>query len=178
MNNMMMEEEKQRERRRVVIVPAPFQGHFTPMLQLASVLHSKGFSITIAHTIFNSPNPSDHPHFLFLPFHDGISPNHQTISTHNVTTIASTLNTHCLSPLKELLLRHMSKENIACIIYDGVMYFVHTLAHQLNLPSLVLRTTSATHFFAYHALHHLHTYTNNNYLPFQGIYTLILSLRV
>ncbi|KAL6327323.1 hypothetical protein AAG906_018776 [Vitis piasezkii] len=32
-----------------------------PMLLLANILHAKGFSITIIHTHFNSPNPANYP---------------------------------------------------------------------------------------------------------------------
>ncbi|KAE8039177.1 hypothetical protein FH972_011615 [Carpinus fangiana] len=51
---------------RVVLVPCPFQGHINPMLQLG-ILHSNGFSITVAHTQYNSPDPSNHPNFSFIP---------------------------------------------------------------------------------------------------------------
>ncbi|GMN23971.1 hypothetical protein TIFTF001_000362 [Ficus carica] len=66
--------EKQTPRsRRLVLVPCPYQGHINPMLQLGTVLHSRGFSMTIAHTIFNSPNPQNHPNCRFLPLQDGLS---------------------------------------------------------------------------------------------------------
>ncbi|KAL5580891.1 hypothetical protein UlMin_013333 [Ulmus minor] len=59
---------KQTQRSRlVVLVPCPFQGHISPMLQLGDMLHSKGFSITIVHANFNSPNPQNHSHFTFFP---------------------------------------------------------------------------------------------------------------
>ncbi|XP_031387329.1 UDP-glucose iridoid glucosyltransferase-like [Punica granatum] len=49
------------------MVPLPFQGDVNPMIQLASVLHAKGFSILVAHPQTNFPHPSDHPEFTFLP---------------------------------------------------------------------------------------------------------------
>ncbi|KAJ0956855.1 hypothetical protein HanPSC8_Chr01g0020411 [Helianthus annuus] len=49
-----------RRRWRLVLVASPLQGH---MLQLGTYLHSKGFSITIAHP----PDSSNHPDFTFLP---------------------------------------------------------------------------------------------------------------
>ncbi|CAA0814669.1 UDP-glycosyltransferase 76F1 [Striga hermonthica] len=48
---------------RLILFPPPLQGHISPMLQLANILHSRGFSITVIHTRLNSPNPSNHPHF-------------------------------------------------------------------------------------------------------------------
>ncbi|KAG4920269.1 hypothetical protein JHK82_049233 [Glycine max] len=54
-----MEEEKSR----LLLMPSPLQGHITPFLHLGDILYSKGFSITILHTIFKSPDPSSYPHF-------------------------------------------------------------------------------------------------------------------
>ncbi|KAE8039172.1 hypothetical protein FH972_011610 [Carpinus fangiana] len=68
-----MEKEGKRCLRRVVLVPAPFQGHINPMLQLGSILHSNGFSITVVHAQYNSPNPSTHPDFSFIPLPDSSS---------------------------------------------------------------------------------------------------------
>jgi hypothetical protein len=66
-----MEEKGRRRRRvRVVLVPFPFQGHINPMLQLGSILHSNGFSITVVHAQYNSPDPSTHPDFSFVPLPD------------------------------------------------------------------------------------------------------------
>ncbi|KAG4967200.1 hypothetical protein JHK87_032851 [Glycine soja] len=80
------------QRHRLVLIPPPFQGHLTPMLQLATILHSiAGFSITIAHAHFNSPDPSNHPNFSFLPLFYGLSDTH--ISSKNVVDITATLNT-------------------------------------------------------------------------------------
>ncbi|PPD70856.1 hypothetical protein GOBAR_DD32266 [Gossypium barbadense] len=58
-------EMEQRKGRRLVLFPLPLQGHINPMFDLANILHSRGFSITIIHTTFNSPNPSNYPHFTF-----------------------------------------------------------------------------------------------------------------
>ncbi|KAL7201616.1 hypothetical protein ACSBR1_033335 [Camellia fascicularis] len=57
----------------VVLVPCPLLGHISPMIELATALHSKGFSITIAHTLFNSPKPSNHPHLTFLRISNGLT---------------------------------------------------------------------------------------------------------
>ncbi|KAL3518124.1 hypothetical protein ACH5RR_020713 [Cinchona calisaya] len=49
------------------------QGLSTPMLQLRSILHSKGFSIVVAHSEFRPPNPKNHPEFIFHPLSDNLS---------------------------------------------------------------------------------------------------------
>ncbi|KAI4322103.1 hypothetical protein L6164_021823 [Bauhinia variegata] len=152
---------------RLVLVPSPFQGHITPMLQLASTLRLKGFSITVAHTHFNFPDPSNHPHFEFVPILDGLS-DHAHISSQNFIAIASTLNTNCVSSLREFLIQitkeNVEHERIRCIIYDGLMYFADAVAKQLGIPTIVFRTTSATNLLTYHAFARLRS---NGYLPLQ-----------
>ncbi|KAL5580890.1 hypothetical protein UlMin_013332 [Ulmus minor] len=130
--------------RRLILVPCPYQGHITPMLQLATVLYSKSFSITIAHTISNSPNPQDHPHFTFLPMPDGFSDGkfvqEQTVA--NVLVISKS----CKEFLRQYLEQQQEKldENIACIISDEFMFFCEEVATDLKIPSIILRTTNAT----------------------------------
>lgn len=158
------------QRHRLVLIAPPFQGHLTPMLQLATILHSKGFSITVAQDHFNSPDPSNyHPNFTFLPLFYGLSETH--FSSKNIVDITATLNTKCVSPLKELLVDQIEKaninhENIDCVIYDGLMYSIDAVARELKLPSIVLRTTSATNFLTYHAFVQRRS---SGCLPLQGI---------
>lgn len=94
--------EKQKSRSRIVLVPCPFQGHTNPMFELASLLYSKGFSITIAHSQFNFPNPSNHPCF-----------------SSNFIALLLALNDNIAMPLREILF-HQQQQNdeTLCIIYD------------------------------------------------------------
>ncbi|KAM1099547.1 hypothetical protein ACFX15_005883 [Malus domestica] len=89
------------------------------MLQLGAILHSKGFDITVAHTDFNFPDPSNYPDFDFLEMFDGLC--EQNISSHNFIAAISGLNVNCKSPLQESLARKMEREDrnskISCIIY-------------------------------------------------------------
>ncbi|EEF41878.1 UDP-glucuronosyltransferase, putative [Ricinus communis] len=124
-----MDKQGKRCRRRVVLVPCPFQGHINPMLQLGTILHSKGFSVTIIHTQFNSPNPSSHPELIFLPIPDDLLD--QEIASGNL-----------------MIVRQDSDDEIACIIYDELMYFSEAVASQMKLPSMILRTISAATFIS------------------------------
>lgn len=139
--------EKQGKRsNRLVLVPGSFQGHLNPMLQLGFILYSRGFSITIAHTKFNSPNPSNHPDFDFVTISDASYDS--DLSSGNILTIILRLNANCKAPFQECLARLMEKHNsveekISCIIYDEIMYFSAAVADQLKLPSIILRTAGA-----------------------------------
>ncbi|KAK6144603.1 hypothetical protein DH2020_021423 [Rehmannia glutinosa] len=135
----------------VVLVPFPLQGHLTPMLQLGTILHSRGFSIVIAHTQhFNPPNPTNHPEFTFFPLSDGLS-GRDTSSTGNFLEIISAINTNCKQPLEKCILNKLQGQ-VACIIYDSLMYFVDDVAHQLKLPSIFFRATTAVYMQSYYAV--------------------------
>ncbi|GLT66976.1 hypothetical protein SLA2020_393140 [Shorea laevis] len=145
-------------RQRVVLVPAPFQGHLNPMLYLGSILHSKGFSITVAYINFNSPDPSNHPDFQFLqiPF----DPSELLrICRGDYITFLLMLTEHCESPLLECLSQIEEKqdasEKISCVIHDEVMSFSSAAATHLKLPSIILRTSCSTTFISRLCLLHL-----------------------
>lgn len=145
------EMEKQRQRRcRLVLVPLPFRGHINPMLQLGSILLSKGFSITVIHTAFNSPDPSNHPEFHFVSIPHNLSD--QVISSGNLVLLISVLNVNCQAPFQECLVRVVEQqdeqEEIACIIYDELMYFSEAAAKYVKLPSIIFRTTSASTYIS------------------------------
>ncbi|XP_049344222.1 UDP-glycosyltransferase 76E1-like [Solanum verrucosum] len=126
----------------VVLVPYLLQGHLTPMLQLGNILHSQGFSVIVAHTEYNTPNYSNHPQFVFHSMDDGLKG--FDMSFPSVKSIHC-MNESCKAPLRNYLVRMMEEEGdqLACIIYDNVMFFVDDVATQLKLPSIVLRTFSA-----------------------------------
>lgn len=131
----------------VVLVPFPLQGHVTPMLQLGSILHSQGFCVKVAHTEYNAPNYSNHPEFVFHSMDDGLQGIDMSVpSLENIYC----MNKNCKAPLRNHLIRMMEEEEeeddqLACIIYDNIMFFVDDVATQLRLPSIVLRTFSAAY---------------------------------
>ncbi|XWS71636.1 hypothetical protein CRYUN_Cryun03dG0155100 [Craigia yunnanensis] len=145
-------EKQRRSRRRFVLVPLSFQGHINPMLQLGSI---KGFSITVVHTVFNSPSPSNHPEFCFVSIPDNLS--EQVISSGNLVVLISLLNVNCQVPFQECLVKMVEqveeeKEEIAYIIYDEFMYFSEAAAKHVNLPSIILRTTCASTYISRSAI--------------------------
>jgi hypothetical protein len=57
---------------RVALFPLPFQGHISPMLQLAGALRARGLAVTVLHTAFNGPDPARHPGLAFVAVPDAI----------------------------------------------------------------------------------------------------------
>lgn len=158
------------KRRRVVLVPYPFQGHLTPMLQLGSILYEKGFSITVAHTKFNSPNPSNYPNFTFFPLSDNLH-GHDT-SFHNLLNAMKVMITNCKVSFEEQMVRMVEEgEEVACVIYDNIMRFVDSAANSLKLPSIVLRTTSAAYMHSHLALFQL---SDDKRLPLTGASSVLV----
>ncbi|KAH7841783.1 hypothetical protein Vadar_034313 [Vaccinium darrowii] len=145
----------------LVLFPLPLQGHINPMLQLANILHSKGFSITIIHTHFNSPTKSNHPHFTFLPISDGLSKTEA--STGDVISLLTLLNTNCVAPFRDCLARLLADGPIACLITDAIWHFSQSVADGFGLPRIVLRTSSISSFLVFAAMPVIH----EKYLPHQ-----------
>ncbi|KAL7229019.1 hypothetical protein ACSBR2_007670 [Camellia fascicularis] len=156
-----------RQRHRVVLLPLPLQGHINPMLQLANILHSHGFSITIIlHTSFPSPNPSNYPHFTFLSFPDGLS--QSEASTTDLLSLILLLNLRCINPFRDCLVRLISdaeeEDPVACLISDAILHFAGPVADCLKLSRLVLRTGGVSSYVAFAAFP---TLFEKGYFPVQ-----------
>ncbi|XP_071707150.1 UDP-glycosyltransferase 76G1-like [Rutidosis leptorrhynchoides] len=144
-------------RRRIILFPLPFQGHINPMLQLANILHTHGcFHITIIHAEFNSPNCSNYPHFTFKSIKDRFSEiADQFVTNNDVTYYLKYLNRSCVDPFKECLIELLAEPNkghVSCLITDATFYFTQAVSDDLNLPRMVLRTSSLGCTLAYGAL--------------------------
>ncbi|KAI8540023.1 hypothetical protein RHMOL_Rhmol09G0228900 [Rhododendron molle] len=164
-----MEEQEQTQKpqannRRLVLFPIPAQGHINPMLQLANILHSRGFSITIIHTHFNAPAKSKHPHFTFLPISDGLSPTKAPMG--NIISFLTLLNSNCVAPFRDCLAGLLADGPIACLITDALWHFSQSVADGFGIPRIVLRTSSISSFLVYAAFP---TLQEMGYLPKQGV---------
>ncbi|KDP44851.1 hypothetical protein JCGZ_01351 [Jatropha curcas] len=156
---------EERKGRRLVLFPLPLQGHVNPMLQLANILHSKGFSITIIHTTFNSPDPSKYPHFTFHFIQENLTETES--STKDILSLLSLLNIKCVAPFQDCLSTLLSdslEEPISCLISDAIFHFTQAVSNTLNLPRIVLRTGGASSFLVFSAFPFL---KEKGYLPFQ-----------
>lgn len=165
MENQIDTQMVRRKGRRLVLFPIPFQGHINPMLQLADILHSKGFSITIVHTSFNSPNPSNYPNFTFHSVTDGLSESEASMA--DIVALVKLLNTRCVAPFRDCLIKllaDVSEEPISCLISDALFYFSQAVADSLKLPRIVLRTGGVSSFVVFAAFPLL---MEKGYLPIQ-----------
>ena len=172
MENQIDTQMEQRKGRRLVLFPLPFQGHINPMLLLATILHSKGFSITIIHTNFNSLSPSNFPNFTFHTIPDGIL--ESEASSKDVIALAKLLNTKCVEPFRDCmvkLLSDVSEEPISCLISDAFFYFTQAVADSLRLPRVVLRTGGLSSFVVFAAFPLLR---ERGYLPIHGMLFLLI----
>ncbi|KAK3000218.1 hypothetical protein RJ639_024213 [Escallonia herrerae] len=161
-----MEKEGIRSRRTVVLVPCPLQGHISPMLELGTILHSKGFSIVIVHSTFYAPKASNHPAFVFSPlsydlFDPDTSPENLIAPVHDINRISKEPFQECLTQIRKQQEPH---DDIACVIYDPIMYFSEAVASHLKLPSIMFYTASAASLVAYYSVSRLRA---EGYIPFQ-----------
>ncbi|KAE8675075.1 hypothetical protein F3Y22_tig00111701pilonHSYRG00079 [Hibiscus syriacus] len=145
----MEEVQGEKQSSRLVLVLYPFQGHINPMLQLATILHAKGYSITIIHPEFNSPNPSNHPHFTFISIPDQLVESGVSLAPGDFIDRVLALNKNCTAPFQKCLERMLDDdqkhplERIAGVVYDCFMYFVQAVADDLGLPGFNMRPTAA-----------------------------------
>ncbi|VVA12566.1 PREDICTED: UDP-glycosyltransferase [Prunus dulcis] len=150
---------------RLILLPLPFQGHINPMLELGNLLHSKGFSITIVHTKFNSLNPSSHPHFTFHSIPVDLSESEASIK--EAGRLLSLINAKCVEPFRErlaTLLSDAEEDPVACLISDPLLHFTRSVAESFELPRILLRTGGAASFAVYAAFPLL---KEKGYLPIQ-----------
>ncbi|CAI9091599.1 OLC1v1026671C1 [Oldenlandia corymbosa var. corymbosa] len=140
--------------KRLILFPAPLQGHINPVIQLANILHAKGFDIIIVHTKFNSIDQSKYPHFTFHSIQDGLL-EHEA-STSDVVDLMIKLNGNCVQPFGECLANLLSdgqtKPVISCLIIDSFWYFTRELGDRFKLPILAFRTVSVCSALAFNSL--------------------------
>ncbi|XP_078156899.1 UDP-glycosyltransferase 76B1-like [Carex rostrata] len=127
---------------RILLFPLPYQGHINPMLELASLLHSRGFAITIFHTQFNSIDPTKHPSYDFISIVDGTTPDQ--FEQDDILSQFIVLNNNCEGPFHDSLTKILDEnKGVACLVADLHWYKMHAVAKRLGVASLVLRTGSA-----------------------------------
>ncbi|XP_042026245.1 7-deoxyloganetin glucosyltransferase-like [Salvia splendens] len=150
------------EKPHVVMVPYPAQGHVTPMMRLAKLLHSRGFHVTFVNTEFNhrrlilSKGPDSVrglPDFRFETIPDGMPVQSDEGATQDIPFLCYYTRMTCLAPFKRLLARLDSEDGatppVSCVISDGVMSFGIRAAQEMGFPDVQFWTASACSFIGY-----------------------------
>nr|XP_043634333.1 UDP-glycosyltransferase 76C2-like [Erigeron canadensis] len=138
--------------RRLVLFPLPFQGHINPMLQLANILHTKGFKITIIHTDFNIPNQTNYRQFTFKSISDGLSKTMaDNVNLDTVSSVINFMNKSYIPSFRNCLATLLEQEPVACLISDALWHFTQSVADSLKLPRIILRTSNMSCMLVYAA---------------------------
>jgi hypothetical protein len=160
-----------------VLIPQPAQGHVTPMLQLAKLLHSRGFYITYVNSEYNhrrflrsrgldSLNGFDDFQFESIP--DGLPLSDDDNVTQDIAELCVSTTKNSAAPFRELLIRlnnSTQKPPVSCVVADGVMSFAQRVAEELGILALVFWTTSACGFMGYL---HFSDLIERGYTPLKG----------
>ncbi|XP_066395936.1 UDP-glycosyltransferase 76C2-like [Miscanthus floridulus] len=127
---------------RIALFPLPFQGHISPMLQLAGALHARGLTITVLHMAFNAPDPARHPGFSFVAVPDTISDVVATtkdsiakILALNAVVEAPAMAECVRSVLASLLKPEEGEPRLACLILDCTLTGIQKVAVGLGIPT-------------------------------------------
>ncbi|RWR87779.1 7-deoxyloganetin glucosyltransferase-like protein [Cinnamomum micranthum f. kanehirae] len=158
-----MEEMK---RPHVVCIPFPAQGHINPMMQLAKLLHSRGFSITFVNTDFSHKlllksrgldSLEDLDGFRFEVISDGLSPSFGR-AEEDGKGFCKSVKENCVAPFCDLLkkLHHpLDGHRVTCVISDSFMTFTLKVAEELGIPEVIFCPTAACGFMAFAQYHEL-----------------------
>ncbi|KAJ8648061.1 hypothetical protein MRB53_001084 [Persea americana] len=168
-------ETKHIERPHLICVPFPAQGHVTPMLKLAKLLHARGFFITFVNTEFNhnrllrSRGPDSLKgldDFRLETIPEGLPPSDRD-ATQDVPALCKSTSMNCTLPFRDLIVRINSTvgvPKISCILSDGITSFTLDAGEELGIPVVVFWTASACGFLAYL---HYHQLVDRKIIPFK-----------
>ncbi|XP_074329308.1 UDP-glycosyltransferase 85A8-like isoform X1 [Apium graveolens] len=162
-----------------LFIPYPAQGHITPMLKLAKLLHLKGFHISFVNTDFNhnrlirsrGPNALDGlPDFRFYSIPDGLPPSDPD-ATQDIPALCKYTRINCLAPFSNLIseLNNSSVSGVppvTCIVSDAIMTFTMEAADNFGIPVVLLWTASACSLLAYMQYRQL---VERGYTPLQDM---------
>jgi hypothetical protein len=155
------------EKPHAVCLPYPAQGHITPMLNVAKLLHARGFHVTFVNSEYNHARLvrtrgaaalAGVPGFRFATIPDGmpsIDDNDDDV-TQDIPALCKSTTETCLEPFRRLLADingSASAEGhppVTCVVSDVIMGFSMDAAKELGLPYVQLWTASAVSYLAYH----------------------------
>ncbi|XWS41594.1 hypothetical protein CRYUN_Cryun17cG0095300 [Craigia yunnanensis] len=130
-----------------VCVPYPSQGHVTPMMQLAKLLHSRGRLVRSK----GAESIKGLPDFRFETIPDGL-PYSDHDATQDIPALCDSTRKNCLAPFLEFVAKLNSSSEVppvTCIISDGVMSFGIKAGEILGIPEFQFWTASVCGFMGY-----------------------------
>ncbi|KFK34811.1 hypothetical protein AALP_AA5G196300 [Arabis alpina] len=164
---------EERRGQRIIMLALPFTGHLNPMLDLARILHHRGFSITILHSSFRFPDPSRHPHFTFRIMHhnnegkeDKDPLSQSKVAAMDLFALVRVIKQSYAEPFRQALAAEVSRrETVCCLVTDALWgTYTEVAEEELGVRRLMLRAISAVSFRAFAAFPLLRA---KGYLPIQ-----------
>ncbi|CAN6238431.1 unnamed protein product [Urochloa humidicola] len=149
-----------------VCVPFPAQGHVTPMVKLAKVLHCKGFHVTFVNTEYNhrrlirsrgAAAVAGLPGFRFATIPDGLPESDADAdATQDPASLCDSTMRTCAPHLTRLIQR-LNDDSAAgsgvppvtCVVADNVMSFSLDAAREAGVPCALFWTASACGYMGY-----------------------------
>ncbi|KAF5749787.1 7-deoxyloganetin glucosyltransferase-like [Tripterygium wilfordii] len=144
----------------VVLLPFPAQGHVNPFMQLAKLLHSRGFHITFVNNEFNrqrylKSKGSEYleglPDFKFETITDGLPPSDPD-ATQDIASLSDRARKDMIVPFRELLKKLNSTPDlppVSCVISDAFLIFGVKAARELGILGIPLWTASGCGLLVY-----------------------------
>uniref|UniRef100_A0ACD5YR06 Uncharacterized protein n=1 Tax=Avena sativa TaxID=4498 RepID=A0ACD5YR06_AVESA len=149
------------EKPHAVCLPYPAQGHITPMLNVAKLLHARGFHVTFVNTEYNharlvrSRGPdavAGVPGFRYATIPDGLPPSDDDDVTQDIPLLCKSTTETCLGPFRRVLVElnaDTAHPPVTCVVSDVVMGFSMEAAKELGLTYVQLWTASAISYLGY-----------------------------
>ncbi|WVZ73608.1 hypothetical protein U9M48_021894 [Paspalum notatum var. saurae] len=170
----------QAQKPHAVCLPAPAQGHITPMLNVAKLLHARGFDVTFVNTEYNQARlvrtrgaaaVAGVPGFRFATIPDGLPPSDDDDVTQDIPSLCKSTTETCLGPFRRLLAdlndtAATGHPPVTCIVSDVVMGFSIDAAKELGVPYVQLWTASTISFLGYH---HYRLLLSRGLAPLKGV---------
>ncbi|CAN6239371.1 unnamed protein product [Urochloa humidicola] len=145
-----------------VCLPFPAQGHIAPMLNVAKLLHARGFHVTFVNTEYNQARlvrtrgaaaVAGVPGFRFATIPDGLPPSEDDDVTQDIPSLCKSTTETCLGPFRHLLaeLNNPVTGNppVTCVVSDVGMGFSIDAAKELGVPYVQFWTSSTISFLGY-----------------------------
>jgi len=165
-------------RAHAVLIPYPAQGHVRPLLQLAKVLHSRGFFVTYVNTEYShrrllrsrgADALDGLDDFRFETIPDGLPPSgNDDDVTQDIPTLCKSLLRNGAAPFRDLLTRlngMPGRPPVTCVVLDNFMSFAQRVANEMGILAVVFCTMSACGFMGY--LHYKEL-MDRGYVPLKG----------